>query len=239
MDIADVKLLGFDVFGTVVDWRGSVARHAQAFFKAEGISVDPHQFATDWRSLYQPSMEKIRSGARPWVPLNVLNLENLKLTLAYHGQDVDRFTSESLKELNHAWERLDPWPDSVEAIARLKKKYAVTTISNGHIAGMMWLAKYADLRWDAILGSEIAQNYKPRPEVYFRSAEVAGLNIGETAMVAAHNDDLEAASDCGMKTFFVFRRTEHGDNQTTDLTAEKDWDVVAEDLKDLADQLGC
>ncbi|WP_064691955.1 HAD-IA family hydrolase [Rhizobium aegyptiacum] len=239
MDIAEVKLLGFDVFGTVVDWRGSVARHAQGFFKAEGISVDPFQFATDWRSLYQPSMEKIRSGARAWVPLSVLNLENLKLTLAYHGLDVDRFTPKSLKEFNRAWERLDPWPDSVDAIARLKRQYAVTTISNGNIAGMMWLAKYADLRWDAILGSEIAQNYKPRPEVYFRSAEVAGLSISETGMVAAHNDDLEAASNCGMKTLFVFRRKEHGEGQITDLMPEKDWDLVAEDLKDLADQLGC
>lgn len=235
----DLKLLGFDVFGTVVDWRSSVARAADGFFTAQGVSIDPTKFVTDWRSLYQPAMEKVRNGSRPWTPLNVLNLENLRVTIAYHGIDPDRFTASQLEGLNRAWEQLDPWPDAVDGIARLKKKYAVVTMSNGHIAGMMWLAKHAGLRWDAILGAEIARNYKPKPEVYFRSVQAAGLRMEQTAMVAAHNDDLEAASNCGMRTCFVLRPREHGPEQTTDLRPERNWDLVATDLQDLAHQLGC
>ncbi|WP_429818026.1 haloacid dehalogenase type II [Ensifer sp. B1-9] len=238
-DFQSVRLLGFDVYGTVVDWRGSVARHVEAFFLNANCEVDPFKFATDWRSLYQPAMEPIRQGARPWVTLDVLNLENLKATMADHGIDAERFSLSQLKELNAAWERLDPWPDSVEAICRLKRKFAVGTISNGHTAGMLWLAKYADLRWDVILGAEVARNYKPRPEVYRLSAERAGLDIGQTAMVAAHNDDLEAAAECGMSTFFVLRPTEHGPEQTSDLSAHGQWTIVAADLKELADILEC
>lgn len=239
VDFKDVKLLGFDVFGTVVDWRGSVARHAEKFFSLHGITTDPFKFATDWRSLYQPAMERVRTSERAWVPLNVLNLENLKIAMAYSGIDATRFSSESLVDLNKAWERLEPWPDSVASIDRLKRKFAVGTISNGHMAGMLWLSKYAHLHWDVILGAETAQNYKPRPEVYFRSAEAAGLHMAQTAMVAAHNDDLQAARACGMKTVFVLRPTEHGPEQTTDLVADAECDIAVNDLTELAEVLGC
>ncbi|MBB4570991.1 haloacid dehalogenase type II [Rhizobium leucaenae] len=238
-DFKDVKLLGFDVFGTVVDWRGSVARHVDKVFSSQGIVLDPYKFASDWRSLYQPAMERVRTGERSWVPLDVLNLENLKVTLAYSGVDATRFTAQGLNDLNKAWERLAPWPDSVAAIDRLKRKFAVGTISNGHVAGMLWLSKFAELHWDVILGAETAKNYKPRPEVYFRSAESAGLSIEETAMVAAHNDDLEAARGCGMKTVFVRRPTEHGPDQTTDLVADDECDIAVKDLAELADVLEC
>lgn len=235
----DVKLLGFDVFGTVVDWRGSVAHHVDRFFSTHGLKIDPYEFATHWRSLYEPAMERVRTGERSWVPLDVLNLENLKVTLAYSGVDGTRFTTQSLKELNRAWERLDPWPDSVVAIDRLKRKFAVGPISNGHVAGMLWLSKYAGLHWDVILGAETAKNYKPRPEVYFRSAESAGLPIEETAMVAAHNNDLQAARGCGMKTFFILRPNEHGPDQTTDLLPDDECDIAVKDLAELADVLEC
>ncbi|WP_075293042.1 haloacid dehalogenase type II [Pararhizobium arenae] len=237
--ISEVRLLAFDVFGTVVDWRNSVARHVDGFFKREGLDIDALEFATDWRSLYQPAMEPVRNGSRQWVTLDILNFENLEATLIRHGVEPGRFGRRELDDINRAWERLDPWPDSVEAIKRLKKKFAVATMSNGHIAGMLWLSKYADLHWDAILGAEMAENYKPHHDVYRKSAERAGLTTGAAAMVAAHNDDLLAAQACGLKTIFIHRREEHGPLQTTDLVPEGEWTLVAESLGDLADQLGC
>lgn len=234
-----VEFLGFDVFGAVVDWRSGVARAAEPFLARHGIAADPVEFAKAWRALYQPAMDAVRSGARPWVRLDVLNRENLEQVLAGHGVAAASLPEAELADLNRAWERLDPWPDAVEGLLRLKQRFAIGPVSNGHIAGMLRLARFGGLPWDVILGAEIARNYKPRAEVYLRSAEAAGVAPGQFGMVAAHNADLAAARALGLRTVFVRRRFEHGPGQTGDLQPEQDWDVVADDLVALADLLRC
>ena len=238
-DLRDVGFLGFDVFGTVVDWRSGVARAAEPFLDRHGLDVDPSTFADEWRSLYDPSMQQVRSGARSWVRLDVLNRENLETVLSRHGADVGAVADAELAELNLAWERLDPWPDSVEGLRRLKTRFAIGPLSNGHIAGMLNLARFGGLPWDVITGAEIARNYKPMPQTYLRSAEIVGLPPERVAMVAAHDGDLRAARAVGFRTVFVRRPHEHGPGQTTDLEASQPWDVVAESLTEVADALGC
>lgn len=237
--LAGVGFLGFDVFGTVVDWRAGVARAAAPFLERHGLRLDPFDFANSWRALYQPSMEKVRSGERPWVRLDVLQRENLEQLLAVQGVAADGIPDEELADLSRAWERLDPWPDSVEGLQRLKRRFVIAPISNGHIAGMLQLARFGGLPWDAILGAEIARGYKPQPAVYLKSLEAAGFAPAQSAMVAAHNADLRAARALGMRTVFVRRPHEYGPDQDTDLQAEEDWDVVADSLAEVADILGC
>lgn len=238
-NLQEVNLLGFDVFGTVVDWRSGVARAAEPFLRRHGIAIDPLAFADEWRALYQPSMQQVRAGVRPWVKLDVLNRESLETVLARHGADFGAMPDAELAELNRVWERLDAWPDAVAGLARLKRRYAIAPISNGHIAGMLNLARFAGLPWDAILGAEIAADYKPQPQVYLKSVAAAGLAPPQVAMVAAHNADLHAARAAGLRTVFVARPREHGPGQASDLQADAQWDVVADDLEALADILGC
>ncbi len=234
-----VAFLGFDVFGTVVDWRSSVTRLAEPFLRRHGVRVDPPIFADEWRALYQPAMERVRSGERAWVKLDVLNRENLETVLARHGVDVRQVPEAELADLNLAWERLDPWPDSVEGLARLKRRFAIGPISNGHMAGMMNLARFGGLPWDVIVGAEVARSYKPQPEAYLRSAAAVGLPPERIAMVAAHNADLAAARALGFRTIFVRRPREHGPDQTTDLEPRSNWDGIADSLLEVADALGC
>jgi len=228
-----LKALIFDVFGTVVDWRTGVARDVAVFFSGRGRQVDARGFADAWRAKYQPAMEKIRSGSRGYVPLDILHRENLDATLQEFGLD-DAVDEAARADLNRAWEKLPPWPDSVPGLTALKTRYAIAPCSNGSIALMTWLAKFGGLPWDAILGAEIAQDYKPQPSVYLASAAALGLEPAEVMMVAAHNSDLVAARDAGLKTGFFPRATEHGPGQTTDLAPSEDWDVVAADLDGLA-----
>jgi 2-haloacid dehalogenase len=234
-----LRFLGFDVFGTVVDWRSGVARAATPFLERYDIELDPFAFANAWRALYQPAMEKVRTGERPWVRLELLQRENLEQLLGAHDVNVDDIPEQDLADLTRAWERLDPWPDAVAGLARLKRRFAIAPISNGHIAGMLQLARFGGLPWDAILGAEISRSYKPQPETYLKSLEAAGFAPGQSAMVAAHNADLRAARALGMHTVFVRRPHEYGPDQDSDLRAEEDWDVVAESLSQAADILGC
>ena len=223
-----VQALIFDVFGTCVDWRTSVAREV-----AKALSgVDPIAFAAAWRAEYQPAMERIRNGGRGYVPLDDLHMENLRVVL-------DRFgiKCSDAGALNRAWERLDPWPDTVPGLAALKKRHIIAPCSNGSIALMTRLAKHAGLPWDCILGADIARDYKPKATVYRASAQALRLDPSEVAMVAAHNDDLYAARSAGLKTAFVARPTEHGPDQTTDLEPESDWDWIANDFQNLAEQM--
>lgn len=228
-----VKALIFDVFGTVVDWRSGVAEQAKAFFERHGIDADATAFADAWRAKYQPAMERVRSGDRGYVPLDVLHRENLEEVLAEFGIGASIEPSE-LAEFNRAWEKLPPWPDAVPGLTSLKKRHAIAPCSNGSIALMTWLAKYGGLPWDAILGANIAQAYKPQPEVYLRSAAALGLAPRDVMMVAAHNKDLFAARELGLRTGFVPRPHELGPGQTTNLEPESNWDVVAADFNDLA-----
>jgi 2-haloacid dehalogenase len=234
-----IKALLFDVFGTVVDWRGGVARHVGPFLSRRNMAVDATEFADAWRREYSPAMEEIRSGRRSFVRLDVLHKENLVKVLRSFGIDIDSVTADELDELNLAWHRLDPWPDSVEGLLRLKRQFIIAPLSNGNIRLMVDMAKRAALPWDAILGAEVVRAYKPSPQVYADTTDILGFSPAEVCMVAAHNGDLAAARQCGLKTAFVLRPVEHGPGQQSDLRAEQSWDYEAADLNDLATQIGC
>jgi 2-haloacid dehalogenase len=236
--LAGVQALVFDVFGTVVDWRSGVARESAAFLARYAPGADPAAFADAWRRRYQPAMEEIRSGRRLFARLDVLHRENLEAVLPEFEIDPASFLPSELDALNLAWHRLDPWPDSVPGLTRLKRRFIIAPLSNGNIRLMLDMAKRAGLPWDAILGAEIAQAYKPSPEAYLRTAEVLMLKPEQVCLVAAHNGDLAAARGCGLRTAFIPRPTEHGPDQISDLGPEEDWDAVASDLMDLAGQLG-
>ncbi|GAC1344347.1 MAG: haloacid dehalogenase type II [Acetobacteraceae bacterium] len=237
MAMAGVRALVFDVFGTVVDWRGGVAREAAPFLARHAPGADPAAFADAWRGQYGPSMEEVRSGRRPFTRLDVLHRENLERTLPAFGIEPGRVAAAELDALNLAWHRLDPWPDAVAGLTRLKQRYIIAPLSNGNIILMLDMAKRAGLPWDAILGAEVAQAYKPTREAYLRTAEVLAMRPDEVCLVAAHNSDLAAARACGLRTAFVVRPHEHGAGQTIDLQPEQDWDVVAEDFGELASKL--
>jgi 2-haloacid dehalogenase len=233
------RALLFDVFGTVVDWRSGIARDALPFLKARGLSMNAYAFADAWRARYQPAMEEVRSGRRPFQRLDLLHRENLEWVLRDHGVDPAGVPEAELDHLNRAWHRLDAWPDSIPGLTRLKTRFIIAPLSNGNIALLVNMAKRAGLPWDAILGAEVAGAYKPQREAYTRTAEILGLAPSACMMVAAHNGDLAAAQAAGLATAFVMRSTEHGPKQRTDLGPTGEWDVVASDFEDLADQLGC
>ena len=238
-DSSEIKALLFDVFGTVVDWRSGVARDVGQFLARRAMSIDPFEFSDAWRREYSPAMEEIRSGRRPFVRLDVLQRENLVKVMNDCGIDAGSISADELDELNYAWHRLDPWPDSVEGLLRLKRRFMIAPLSNGNIRLMLDMAKRAALPWDAILGAEVVRAYKPSPQVYVETVEILCLKPAEVCMVAAHNGDLAAAKACGLKTAFVVRPVEHGPKQQSDLRAEQPWDYSATDLNDLATQLGC
>jgi len=234
---SDVKALGFDVFGTVVDWRTSITREGEAFGREHKLTVDWLKFAVAWRGLYQPMMNKVRNGEIGWTKLD--DLHRMALDQLIEEFKITGLAEKDIDHLNRAWHRLDPWPDSVPGLTRLKTKYVLTPLSNGNVALMVNMAKRAGLPWDAILGAEPAQHYKPHPEAYLRTAGFLGIRPDELMLVAAHNGDLKAARSCGLRTAFVPRPTEHGPGQTKDLKPEADWDVVASDFVDLAKKMEC
>ena len=223
----------FDVFGTLVDWRNSVARIATAMFDRRGVQIDGLAFADFWRGQYVPSMARIRAGKRGYVPLDDLHFENLETTLsAFDLQHA--LTGAEKWQLNCAWEQLDPWPDVVEGLSRLKEKTIIAPCSNGSIALMVKLARHGELPWDCILGADIARNYKPEPSVYHACCSALRLEPKQVVMAAAHNDDLAAAQACGLQTAFIARPDEHGENQKTDLRPSGNWDFVVDALPELA-----
>jgi 2-haloacid dehalogenase len=232
-----VQAVLFDTFGTVVDWRSGISSAAGAFVADHGLRLDPDEFADAWRSRYQPSMERVRSGQRPFVSLDVLHRENLDDVLRTHGIDPDAFEPGELESLVSAWHFLPPWPDSAEGILQIKRAFIVGPLSNGNTALLVHMAKAAGLHWDVILGSDVSRAYKPSPDAYRKPAAMLGLDPGEVMLAAAHNADLEAARTAGLATAFVLRPTEHGPHQTTNLTASADWDLTATSITDLAGQL--
>ncbi|HET6621153.1 MAG TPA: haloacid dehalogenase type II [Dongiaceae bacterium] len=234
-----VRALVFDVFGTVVDWRSGIAHAAAPFLKRHGGSgVDSTSFAEAWRKRYDPAMDEVRSGRRLFTRLDVLHRENLVSILLDFGIDPVRVPEAELDDLNLAWHRLDPWPDVVAGLTRLKARFIIAPLSNGNVILMLDMAKRAGLPWDAILGAELAQAYKPAPEAYLRTIDILAMRPEEVCMVAAHNADLAAARACGLATAFVPRPTEHGPGQARDLRPEQDWDVVARDFGELVAKLG-
>jgi len=236
-NLALLKAVTFDVFGTVVDWRTSIAREVESLAVEKQFVVDGERFADAWRKLYQPSMKKVRDGEIPWTVLDDLHRTNLLEVLEAFG--IDQLSEGEIEHLNRAWHRLDPWPDAVAGLQRLKQHYIIGTLSNGNVALIVNMAKFSGLPWDVVLGAEIARHYKPQPEAYLKSAEILGLEPRECMLVAAHNGDLAAAGLCGFQTAFVPRPTEYGSEQTTDLAAEYDCDLVAGDFIELAQILGC
>lgn len=237
MALEDVKALHFDVFGTVVDWRSSIISELEAFGARKGVNADWVQFADDWRGMYQPSMDAVRRGDREWRPLDTLHRESLITLISRHN--ITGLTEEEIDHLNKAWHRLNPWPDTVEGLTRLKKKYILATLSNGNVALLVNMARHGGLPWDAILGAEVNRAYKPLPQCYLGNARYLDLEPSQCMLVAAHNDDLAAARTLGYRTAFVCRPTEYGPHQTKDKTADSDWDVVADTMTGVADALNC
>jgi len=237
LDPAAIKALTFDVFGTVVDWRSSIVREGEALGRAKGLDVDWPRFADAWRGLYQPAMQRVRTGEAPWTKLDDLHRASLDRLLGEFR--ITGLSEAEIDDLNRAWHRLDPWPDAVPGLTRLRRRFILATLSNGNVALMVNMAKRAGLPWDAVLGAEVARHYKPQPEAYLTTAALLGLDPGQCLMVAAHNGDLAAASAVGLRTAFVPRPAEHGPNQSRDVTPAREWDVIAKDFLDLADRLGC
>jgi 2-haloacid dehalogenase len=233
----DVRACLFDVFGTVVDWRTSVSCDLAAFAREKGIGgIDWLEFAVEWRKLYQPSMEEVRTGRRPFTILDVLHRESLDKLIARYG--IRGLSPADVEHVNRVWHRLDPWPDAVAGLTLLKKDHVIAPCSNGNIALMVNLAKRAGLPWDCILGAETARAYKPMPEAYLASCRQLGLAPAQVMMVAAHNGDLAAAKAQGLRTAFVARPMEHGPGQTTDLAPDPACvDVAAKDFIELAEKL--
>ncbi len=232
----ETKACVFDIFGTTVDWRTSIAREAGAFFRGRGIAADPLEFAVEWRKLYQPSMEEVRSGRRPWTILDVLHRESLAVLLQRY--DIRGLSEADIDHLNRAWHRLDPWPDVVAGLARLKRRVIIAPCSNGNIALMVNMARRAGLPWDCVLGAETARAYKPMPEAYLSACRLLGLAPAQVMMVAAHNADLKAAKAQGLATAFVARPTEHGPGQKTDLAPDPECvDIAPRDFIELAAKL--
>jgi 2-haloacid dehalogenase len=233
----DIRACLFDVFGTVVDWRTSVSRDLAAFAASRHLPpLDWLQFTVDWRKLYQPSMEEVRSGRRPFTILDVLHRESLVRLLERYR--LTGLPEADIDHMSRAWHRLDPWPDVLEGLARLKRRRIIAPCSNGNIALMVNLAKRAGLPWDCILGAETARAYKPLPEAYLAACRQLGLPPAQVMMVAAHNGDLKAAKAQGLATAFVPRPLEHGPGQTSDLAADPACvDLPVRDFVDLAARL--
>jgi 2-haloacid dehalogenase len=233
----NVQALLFDVFGTVVDWRSSIIDELTRFGAEKGLKTDWAAFTDDWRGLYQPAMEEVRSGRRTWTILDVLHRESLEQLLAKYG--ITGLSEAEMDHLNRVWHRLKPWPDVVAGLTRLKSRYIIGTLSNGNVGLLTRMAKNAGLPWDVVLGAETARAYKPLPAAYLASAALLNLEPQQVMLVAAHNGDLAAAAATGLRTAFVARPTEYGPHQKVDFKAEREWDVVTDSFTGVADAMGC
>jgi 2-haloacid dehalogenase len=231
-----IRALVFDVFGTLVDWRTSIARETQRLLAPQGVALDWLAFADAWRAQYQPAMEEVRAGRLPFCKLDALHRRNLDVVLAQLG--LDRIDEATRAELNLAWHRLDAWPDVAAGLARLRAHYRVAPCSNGNISLMVDLARRNGFIWDAIVGAELARDYKPKPVVYLTAAEAFDCAPAETMMVAAHASDLAAATAAGLRTAFIARPDEHGPGRG-ETHASGPVDVSTGSLLELADALGC
>lgn len=231
-----VKALVFDVFGTVVDWRTSVTREVESLAKSKGLRVDAAQFADAWRAQYAPSMNRVRTGELPWTRLDDLHRMILDRLLVQFG--IAGLSEAETIALNRVWHRLQPWPDVVRGLTRLKRRFIIAPLSNGNIALMTNLARHGGLPWDCILGAELVRRYKPDPAVYQSAADFLDLEPADVMMVAAHLGDLRAAKGVGLRTAFVVRPLEYGPTRKPDLVPDSSVDVSAKDFNDLAGQLG-
>ena len=230
-----IRALAFDVFGTVVDWRGSITREGQLLSRKKGLAVDWAKFADAWRGEYHPSMDRVRKGELPWTHIDTLHRMNLDTVLARFGIDL---SEEERRDFNLAWHRLTPWPDSVPGLNRLRGRFVLATLSNGNVSLLVDMAKNAGLPWDCVMSGELFQHYKPDPEVYLGAAKLLNLQPGEVMMVAAHPSDLKAAARCGLKTAYVPRPLEYGPEAPFSVD-KGPFDYTAESFLELARQLSC
>jgi 2-haloacid dehalogenase len=232
---ADVKLLVFDTFGTVVDWRSVIIEEGRQLSRAKGFSLDWPAFADEWRGAYGPSMNKVRTGELPWTKLDVLHRMSLDTLLAKHGITI--LTEAEKAEFNRVWHRGRPWPDSVPGLTRLKKRFTIAPLSNGNISLLTDMAKHGGLPWDCILGAELVRHYKPDPETYLSPAEFFDLKPAEVMMVAAHQGDLQVPKRLGLRTAYVHRPYEGGSAGPGQLPAAGSFDIIVHDLRELATTL--
>ncbi len=231
----NVKALLFDVFGTVVDWRGSLVQELETWGRDRGITADWTGLIDAWRAAYAPSMDRVRRGALPWTNLDALHrasLETLAPRFGLVGLD-----EAALDWVNRGWHRLRPWPDSVAGLTRLKQRFIIGPLSNGNVALLTNMAKQAGLPWDLVLCAEVFRHYKPDPEAYLGAAALLGLSPDQVMLCAAHNQDLAAARECGLRTAFIARPTEYGPHQSRDFGPESDWDLAVGSIEELADRL--
>lgn len=229
----DIKVLAFDVFGTVVDWHGSIAREVNAM----NLRVDGDRFALGWRAGYVPAMQKVMSGELGWTRLDDLHRLILDKLLAEFK--IKHLNETQKNELNHIWHRLNPWPDTVQGLQRLKSRFTICTLSNGNLNLLTNLSKHAALPWDCILSAEIFKKYKPAPETYLGVANVFDVYPDQVMMVAAHQSDLDAAALCGLQTAYIERPLEYGVSQNKTMIAHPENTFHATNIMHLADLLDC
>ena len=233
----DIKALTFDVFGTVVDWHGSVAREMRALAAKKGLRVNAVKFTKAWRAGYRPAMDRVRSGELPWMKIDIVHRMILDELLVQY-KIADAFSEEEKADLNRVWHRLKPWPDAPRGLKRLKQRYIIATLSNGNTGLLVNMAKQGGLPWDCVFSSETFHHYKPDPETYLGAADVLDLQPAQVMMVAAHKHDLRSAAKHGLKTAFIKRPHEYGRNNNPDLASEADFTINADNFIDLAEQLG-
>ena len=232
----DVGALVFDVFGTVVDYRSTIINNGAQLNAAKGLAVDWARFADAWRGRYRPSMDRVMRGEQPWMNIDALHRMALDALLVEFG--VDGLTEDEVDHLNRVWHRLQPWPDAVAGLSRLRKRFIVATLSNGNVALLVNMAKYSELPWDCILSAELVRAYKPDPRAYQMAADLLDLRPEQVMLVAAHPHDLYAARDVGLRSAYVPRPLEFGPDRPPTRAPDEDFDLVASDFLELAERLG-
>lgn len=237
MSLDSITTLLFDTYGTVVDWRSSIADEGRKLAADKGITgIDWEAFANAWRAGYHPAMDQVRKGERTWTTNDTLQRQRLDEIVAEFG--IESLSQAEKDDFNRAWHRLRPWPDAVAGLKRLKTKFTIGTLSNGSYFLLANMARHSGLPWDCIISADNFHHYKPDREVYLGAVELFGGDASKVMLVAAHNDDLRHARSHGMKTAFVARPSEYGPEQDKDLSAEEDWDIIADDFGGVAEALG-
>jgi 2-haloacid dehalogenase len=229
------QALAFDVFGTVVDWRSSIIRELEAFGRKHGLQQDWPAFADEWRAGYVPAMDRVRRGELPWMKIDDLHHMILDGLLRAAGISV---SDDEVGHLNRSWHRLDPWPDTVRGLTRLKERFLITTLSNGNVSLLTNMSKRAGLPWDCVISAELFHHYKPDPQAYLGCADLLDVPPDHLMLVAAHPGDLRAARGAGLMTGYVARPLEYGPGQRPHRIEDGEFDVMATDFHDLAKQLG-
>lgn len=237
IELGVVRAIVFDTFGTIVDWRTSLIKSLEGFGQTMALEAAWGRLVDRWRAAYKPNLDRVRTGELDWTILDQLHYSALVQLLPEFG--IASLPESDLRYLTDCWHRLSPWPDAVEGLRRLRRKYIIGPLSNGNLSLLVDLAKFAELPWDVVFGADMFRHYKPDPETYLGVCGFLRLRPEQVMMAAAHNYDLAAAQALGLRTAFIPRPREHGPGQTTDLRAGGLWDVIAVDLLDLAAQLTC